>query len=179
MAKRDLKLIATSQEGKKITTTMSHANPESSRNTLITFAQKLNALTTNTYEETDLVTTTILDTEDPPVEKTEPTLTITPYETETASITWLTNSSDSGTGRYYTISYNGDGQLYTYTTVKGMAVGIATRKNNVAGLYLACKVTWNGESSQNKETTYYPGTIYVVATEGENYAAKTIELAIE
>lgn len=65
MARRDLKLIATSQDGKKVTTTLAHANPSATSETMITFAQKLNELTTNTYEETDLVTTIVLDLEEP------------------------------------------------------------------------------------------------------------------
>lgn len=64
MAKTELKLktknAATEQA---ITTTVGYVNPEADSNTLKTFGQMLNALTTNTYIETDRVQTINVDTE--------------------------------------------------------------------------------------------------------------------
>lgn len=69
MAKTDLKLYSTEAgTGKKITTSINYVNPEANSNALKTFAQKLNAFTTNTYGEADRVQTINVDTEQVPTE---------------------------------------------------------------------------------------------------------------
>lgn len=58
----DIKI--TSQDvntGKNITTTITDVNPSASAATLVQFSRQLNALTTNTYIETNQVVTTRLD----------------------------------------------------------------------------------------------------------------------
>lgn len=62
MAKTEIKLIAKDQEDKTVSTTISDVNPDAQSSTLKTFAQRLNMLTTNTYERTDKVVTTNVDT---------------------------------------------------------------------------------------------------------------------
>lgn len=178
MARRDLKLIATSQEGKKITTTLAHANPTATGETLITFAQRLNALTTNTYDETDLVTTTVLDTEDPPIEKTEPTLTITKVGEGGYDIShvWLQELLGGCPPRFRKITYNGDGQLYAYTDMPNLAVGINTTKEGYP--YVVANFGWYDNSE--KPASFPTGKkVYVGATEGENYSAKIVSFDIE
>lgn len=177
MAKYSAQLKATSNQGKTVTTNISNVNPEAEPLTIKQFAQQLNTLTVNTYDSTDYIITTNLDTETPPIPtpKTEPTLTVTPEE-HTATVSWANSSTDSGSGRYYTISYNGDGQLYAYTNVIGLCVGITPKRSGVMGTFLAVKLGFNGE---DHVTTYTAGTIYICATEGDDYAAKTIELPFE
>lgn len=69
MAKYDLKFKSNDAGTQKARTlTLSNVNPNASAQTLKSFTQKLNALTTNTYVETDLVVTTNLDTETPPID---------------------------------------------------------------------------------------------------------------
>ena len=64
MPKVDLKLYSTdAAEGKKITTSVTYVNPNASNAVLKTFAQQLNAFTTNTYSETDRVETINVDTD--------------------------------------------------------------------------------------------------------------------
>lgn len=64
MPKVDLKLYSTdAAEGKKITSTVTYINPNASNSVLKSFAQQLNAFTTNAYESTDRVETVNVDTD--------------------------------------------------------------------------------------------------------------------
>lgn len=66
MPKVDLKLSSTAEvDNKKMTTTISDVNPSAGSAALLQMAQKINALTTNTYNETNRVETVNLDTEEP------------------------------------------------------------------------------------------------------------------
>lgn len=67
MAKYSAQLVAKSNENKNVTTTLSNVNPETAPVKIKQFAQTLNALTTNTYNETNYIVTTNLDTETPTV----------------------------------------------------------------------------------------------------------------
>lgn len=63
MPKVDMKLYSTDTgTGSKITTSVTYINPETSNTVLKTFAQKLNAFTTNNYTSADRVETVNLDT---------------------------------------------------------------------------------------------------------------------
>lgn len=58
----DLKITSRDvNTGKNITTTITDVNPSASAATLVQFSRQLNALTTNTYIETNQVVTTRLD----------------------------------------------------------------------------------------------------------------------
>lgn len=58
----DLKITSRDvNTGKNITTTITDVNPSASAATLVQFSRQLNALTTNTYIETNKVVTTRLD----------------------------------------------------------------------------------------------------------------------
>ena len=59
---RQIKIIAT-YGGKQTTTTVSNVNPAATGEDMLSFAKQLNALTNNTYGESNLVETTNLDTE--------------------------------------------------------------------------------------------------------------------
>lgn len=64
MAKTDIKIYATeAASGKKTTTSITYVNPEADSQTLKTFAQMMNAFTTNNYVETDRIHTINVDTE--------------------------------------------------------------------------------------------------------------------
>lgn len=51
-----LQIVATDNNGKKVTTTVTYVNPEASNEKLKTFAQMLNELTNNIYESTTKIT---------------------------------------------------------------------------------------------------------------------------
>lgn len=81
MAKRQLKLYAKPQAGNTTTTTINNVNPQVTSATMESFTKMLNAFTNNTYEKTDLVETTNIDTE---TVKVMPTITIDSTETQAA-----------------------------------------------------------------------------------------------
>lgn len=62
---RQIKIIAQAS-GKATTTTVSNVNPAATGADMLSFAKQLNALTNNTYGESNLVETTNLDTETVP-----------------------------------------------------------------------------------------------------------------
>lgn len=62
MATAQLKLYATDTSNKKLTKTISNVKVNATPAQYLALAQGLNALTTNTYEKTDLVVTTNQDT---------------------------------------------------------------------------------------------------------------------
>lgn len=91
MADRQLKLYAQTTYGgtKTTTTTISNINPAiESSTTLKNFGQMLNAFTTNTYQKTDLVETTNVDTEDIGPAKRVPTLKITSSTVNVGDTHW-------------------------------------------------------------------------------------------
>lgn len=91
MAERQLKLYAQTTAGgtKTTTTTISNVNPAiESSTTLRNFGQMLNAFTTNTYQKTDLVETTNVDTEDIGPAKRVPTLNITSTTVNVGETHW-------------------------------------------------------------------------------------------
>lgn len=63
MPSTSIKINTTAQDGKKISTTVANINGSVSSATLIQFARKLNAFTSNVYESTEKIVTTKLDTE--------------------------------------------------------------------------------------------------------------------
>lgn len=103
MAKYSAQLVAKSSENKNVTTTLSNVNPSTAPAKIKQFAQTLNALTTNTYNETNYVVTTNLDTEAPPVDTRQtPTLTLSNPPT-------LAQVKERYQGD---VTYNGDGNVY-------------------------------------------------------------------
>lgn len=180
MAKRSLILTTNSQNGKKIQKTITDVNPNANSEAMLTFAQKLNALTTNTYERTDCVEKYNIDTEAAP-SKIEPTLYVTNGEgTNGITLQFINNFAEPGVVRNIPITYNGDGELYAYTTETGVGTGINHNPSQTEadpGDYLFLCPGWSNVTPKPKVFTAF--TIYLVATEGENYAKKTIELLVE
>lgn len=64
MSKVDLKIQYTAPDGAKGTTTISNVNPQASNQDLLDFAAMLSGLTANTYQSTNKVVTTSLDSEE-------------------------------------------------------------------------------------------------------------------
>jgi len=106
VAKYSAQLVANSSENKKVTTTLSNVNPETAPIKIKQFAQTLNALTTNTYNETNYIVTTNLDTETPPVD-TRPTPTISIENVPT-----LEQLKSGSVSSMAMITYSGDGVTY-------------------------------------------------------------------
>ena len=153
MADTSLEIVATTQQDKKLTTTVSYVNASASAGDLKQFGQMLNALTDNTYEESIRVQKIHVDTEDvpepAPPAKTVPTLTVS-------------RNSQQG---YVDYTYNGDGIIAAIATDdfhdRGYVEVIPT-SHKIAVLNDAQKVA----SSEV--------AITVVATEGAEYAAASV-----
>ena len=161
MAKTDLKLSSTSAGGDKITTTISDVNPTASNLTLKTFAQKLNMLTTNTYEETNKVTTVNVDST---ADKPTPTLKLMTGESGGSEATTITANGDT----YYHTSYDGDGEIYV--KVKGTQTS-----GSVFYGYSGTVQTMHRTYS----FTANAGVVYEFhAVETDNYKAVTVEYTV-
>lgn len=78
MARTDLKIYSKiAATGKNTTTNITHVNTEATSEQLKGLATRLNALTTNEYQQADRVNTINVDTEDVPTGgKTAPTFTV-------------------------------------------------------------------------------------------------------
>lgn len=86
MARTDLKILSTNAgTGQKMTTTISHINPNANSSLLRQLGTKLNSMTTNNYAETNRVQTINVDTEEVVLPKK--TLQLT-------AGTWITNRQD-------------------------------------------------------------------------------------
>lgn len=156
MAERQLKLYAQTTDGgtKTTTTTISNVNPQATSATMKSFAQKLNAFTTNTYQKTDLVETTNVDTE---TVKTVPTLSIpdTIPVTDTDTI-------------IVPVEYDGDGYLGGYINTQNTSnyQNRALYNSNETGI-VKCSL-----STSTLPQTYY---MQVFATETQNFYATSSE----
>lgn len=114
MAKYSAQLKATSSQGRTVTTSISNVNPEVPTQTIKLFAQRLNQLTTNTYNETEYIVTTNLDTDT----RTDTTMTLTNAE----FFTGITSSS-----KFSTFTTNSDGEVSIVVNGNhGILVGIVS-----------------------------------------------------
>lgn len=156
MPKTDLKLYSVDQvSGKKQTTTITYVNDTANSDTLKTFAQHLNSFTRNSYDSADRVQTINVDTEQVPVPatpKTEPTLTITGN--------WHMDGSDLVSS----FTYDGDGIITAYCV---------TPQND--SMFCRVNQTMKNVSIYNI-TTSVSFTLYLTASETENYASKTVTI---
>lgn len=111
MSSKQIKIYSTTTAGggKEVTTTIGYVNPEASGETMKSFAQQLNAFTTNSYQRTDLIETTNLDTE---TVKLIPTLTLgtptvnngvvtIPFETQTNGLIFADTVAQFGGYTHY------------------------------------------------------------------------------
>lgn len=163
MAKYSAQLKAKSAAGKSITTTISNVNPETNASYIKQFAQKLNGLTTNTYEESNYIITSNLDTEDPPITPTDkrPTPTITFSNVPTLA--------QAKNGTYMGITYTGDGQLYAYTK-SGLNAMLYAIVGNGTQMMIGGAPNSSGQTA---------GTIVIGAFGTDNYKPVEAEVNIE
>ena len=148
------KIIITTDGGSK---TIENINPAVNNSVLATFGTKLNAMTTNTYQKTDRITTVNCDTEPGGGTKATPTLTFSQNIT-------LNNIAgmDAANGTSVTVTRSGDGQLYIRP---GTATGYWYQVYD-GGFYL------------RKESSATVGTMYVGLSETENYQGVEVQMNI-
>lgn len=161
MAKTELKLKSkNAATGQDITTTLTYVNPNANSTTLKTFGQKLNAMTTNIYGETDRVQTINVDTEEVPGGSSKPAHTLT------VTRDWW--SSSAALSMSITFTYDGD-----FNTLKAFT----NRPNDVeAGFPEYTELTTGAENTATLKVVGYQGIPYgkpiiLYAPETENYAA--------
>ena len=137
MAKEVLKITST-KSGDRITTTINDVNPEATNAQLAQLGTKFNALTSNTYEESNRVTTINVDTEPGGGAKPTPTLTLSQSSIALADVSAIgtspaikprisitTNSDGTPYIRYATTGTSSDQMYYVamfgnqFTPLKG------------------------------------------------------------
>lgn len=163
MAKYSAQLVAKSSENKNITTTLSNVNPETASVKIKQFAQTLNALTTNTYNETNYIVTTNLDTEGDT--RTIPTLSLS----NVPSLADINNNSGYAKS-VLTITYNGDGTTYVYRKNGCEKVSFSMYSNT------EIVIKKNSESSSIVAT----GGKFILASTGtDNYQPVEVEYTLQ
>ena len=105
MARTDAKLHSKGLGGETITTTIGYISPNATNNEIKTFAQMLNGITNNVYDNTDKVTTVNCDTED---DKTTPTIN--------TSMTIPSGAKNSDLE--ISANYTGNTKVYTYNNTR-------------------------------------------------------------
>ena len=161
MAKIDAKLHSKGLGGETITTTIGYISPNATNTEIKTFAQMLNGITNNVYDNTDKVTTVNCDTED---DKPTPTLKLMTGNTGGTEATTITGDGETN----YNISYNGDGEIYV--RVKG-----TERSGSVFYGYYGNAQTMHRIYS----FTANSGVVFEFhATETNNYKAVTAEYTV-
>lgn len=166
MAKYSAQLVAQSSENKKVTTTLSNVNPETAPAKIKQFAQTLNALTTNTYSESNYIVTTNLDTEVPPVD-TRPTPTLSLPNPPT-----LAQVQTSGVQNLQ-VSYDGDGAIYLKRISGCSLMNFTVFYNQTSGEGPLTFVSFDGGQSQTTGGKYVLG-----ATGTDNYKPVEVEYTL-
>lgn len=165
MAKYSAQLVAKSSENKNVTTTLSNVNPETAPVKIKQFAQTLNALTTNTYNETNYIVTTNLDTETPPVDTRQ-----TPTLSASGMPTLSQINNDQVPGSYPAITYDGDGVTYVYRKSGCTLVEFAMVSNT--NFAMRKMNEFSGQTAT--------GGVYVVGATGtDNYKPVEVEYTLE
>lgn len=155
MARTDLKIYSKiAATGKNSTTNITHVNSEATSQQLKGLATRLNALTTNEYQQADRVNTINVDTEDVPTGgKTAPTFTV----------------GQRYTGDHFAacfpLTYDGDGTVNAIA-----AVGSQGSIRTYNGTYADNVVTF---ASIGTETI---AVVAITATETENYGSAGITI---
>lgn len=168
MATRSLILTSTAAgTGKKLQKTITDVNPEATSAQLKTFAQKINALTTNSYVQTDCIDKCNVDTE-----TALDSSTIDTRQTPALSLATVPSlaeiNSDTTTSHLHGIRYDGDGLVYAYRKSGCLYLAIALYSNN--------QIYFNKAGASLAATA---GTIVLGATGGENYKPIEVEYTIE
>lgn len=168
MAKTALKLNSTDGYGKDLTTTINYVNPEAGKDQMLEFTQALNALTTNTYKETEKVTTTNLDLEPSPS-----TPTISSSVSTISRGSWQESGSSMICTSTPTISYNGDGSFWISqeATSAGLRFMVANNDAGTGNIYMEL-------SYLKSRPVTFPLTLTVGYTGTENYKACSIDITL-
>lgn len=155
--KKSLTINAT-RAGKKVAKNIGFVNPNVANSLVGSAAQMFNALSNDTFVNSEVVK--VMDTNEeeqsttpaPAATKTEPELSINSFDGKNEP----------------TITYNGDGVLFIYGEYisGGYAVPIG------GDLYRSEKIIRNFYERLPEDAT--SATLWVHATEGTNYAAKTV-----
>lgn len=167
MAKTSLIITSTDQFGKGLQKTVTDVNPDATSAQLVTFATKLNALTTNSYVRTDRVDKTNCDTE--ASGKQTPTFTLDKY---TASASSIQNGN-----AYFKITYSGDGQIY-FGDINVDAQGLATGCDYNFSPFSYSDPTLSFWLLPHSGSTVVPFTFKLMATETATYKAAEITVTI-
>jgi len=130
MARTDLKILSTNAgTGQKMTSTISHINPNANSSLLRQLGTKLNSLTTNNYAETNRVQTINVDTEEVVIPKQ--TLQLT-------AGTWITNRQDyyacpisNIAGRQVAAAGFTESNVPTLTTMSGNELQVYNKSQKV------------------------------------------------
>ena len=154
--KRSVILNSTSAQGKKLQKSFTDVNPEATGQSLKTFSQKVNALTTATYNSTDMVDKYNLDTETPPNPPATPTLSL-----YSSSVTVSGNSTELD------VTYTGDGDVYIEPTNTTKFFAYTCIKNDALKLI----ITKIGSPSGSESFT-------LKATATDNYTATSFEFTV-
>lgn len=152
----DVKLTALTPDGTRSNTNINYANPNATNSVLKTLAQKMNALTRNTYQESSKVETTKLDTA-PDSSRQVPTFTF--------EKTQYTQSEVAKSAPFpIPFTYNGDGELFYTCSGSNQNLGLHVIGNNLYLIYA-------GVSSSE---AYQMSPIKIFATATENYEATDV-----
>lgn len=162
MAKTDLKLTSTNGYGDDITTTISYVNPDAGKNDILNFTQALNALTTNTYKETERVQTINVDLETVP---STPTLSASTTQFSSASFDDFDGHKIAPSS--CTFTYDGDGDFFIERAATTKKVGVLVRPN---GSVRPCYVV--------NDPPTFPVTFTVGFTATDNYKACSVDITI-
>lgn len=157
MAKVNLQIKTTDVNDKNQTTTISYANPNASDQVLKTFAQKIVALSTDMYRETNKIETTNLDTE-----SSKLTATIG-LATSSVTVSELKTKFATGANQNYAFTYNGDGTVYCYLK----------NTQNINALLAKIYAGTNVLSLQAKATTFDSESYDIIAQEIVLFAPET------
>lgn len=160
MARTDLKIYSKiAATGKNTTTNITHVNTEATSEQLKGLATRLNALTTNEYQQADRVNTINVDTEDVPASgKQAPTFIVgTRYKT-----------GDPDYDACFPITYDGDG------TIESLVVGSLT--GSALNTYANTGVYENGVVKIKGRSLDTFAKVVITATETDNYASAGITI---
>lgn len=160
--KRSVILNSTSAQGKKLQKSFTDVNPQASGNSLKIFAQKVNELTTSTYNSSDMIDKYNLDTEAPVDPPTTPTLSLTKTDWSIA-----TDKNFGDWGIQTPITYNGDGNVY-----------VANQNNDIISAYVVTQSnTLKLIMSQGGDGST-PITFTLMSSATDNYKAAELEFTV-
>lgn len=173
MAKTSIIITSTDTTGKTLQKNITDVNPEATNAQLVTFAQGLNALTTNTYNGTSRVNKINCDAEASAAVKTTPTLSLSKTSVSISSDTdFRTSAQYRRMQDYLVATYNGDGEFIFPTS--SMPDGIVlTNFEKITGGFRFI-FAWDTDTGSFAA----PVTIPISFTEGANYKAISANFVI-